>query len=326
MPERDLAHRADQQRRGIGRLPSADGSFVRSARRPSVSADARSGRRGRFVVLCGRSHVPGEAGSSVDRPAARRAGSVNPLAEARIEGYTGSEPSIEPDPRQRRTLRSDPASDRSPPAIAGSESPIPMNTFVVRYGQMRLLGEYEVSPAGRTSAGSEVVVRSDRGTELGEVLCPATDRTAAFLENPVPGRDPPGRRRPRIWRRRRGWPTRRRQGFAACREFIARRRLQMDLVDVEAIFGGERMVFYYLAEKRVDFRELVKDLARALADPDRDAADRRPRRGQAPGRLRRLRQAGLLQHPPVADAAGLDADGQDPENDARPLENLGPVW
>jgi cell fate regulator YaaT (PSP1 superfamily) len=54
------------------------------------------------------------------------------------------------------------------------------------------------------------------------------------------------------------------QGFAACREFIAKRRLQMDLVDVEAIFGRDRMVFYYLAEKRVDFRELVKDLARAL--------------------------------------------------------------
>ena len=27
----------------------------------------------------------------------------------------------------------------------------------------------------------------------------------------------------------------------------------MDLVDVEAIFGGERMVFYYVSEKRVDF-------------------------------------------------------------------------
>jgi cell fate regulator YaaT (PSP1 superfamily) len=38
----------------------------------------------------------------------------------------------------------------------------------------------------------------------------------------------------------------------------------MDLVDVEVILGRERMVFYYLAEKRVDFRELVKDLARAF--------------------------------------------------------------
>jgi cell fate regulator YaaT (PSP1 superfamily) len=57
---------------------------------------------------------------------------------------------------------------------------------------------------------------------------------------------------------------RQKEGFRVCQEFIARRRLQMDLVDVERILGGERMVFYYLAEKRVDFRELVKDLARAF--------------------------------------------------------------
>jgi cell fate regulator YaaT (PSP1 superfamily) len=36
----------------------------------------------------------------------------------------------------------------------------------------------------------------------------------------------------------------------------------MELVDVEHLFGGERLIFYFLAEKRVDFRELVKDLAR----------------------------------------------------------------
>jgi cell fate regulator YaaT (PSP1 superfamily) len=38
----------------------------------------------------------------------------------------------------------------------------------------------------------------------------------------------------------------------------------MNLVDVELIHGRERAVFYYLAEQRIDFRELVKDLARAL--------------------------------------------------------------
>ncbi|MEZ6048975.1 MAG: PSP1 domain-containing protein [Planctomycetaceae bacterium] len=31
----------------------------------------------------------------------------------------------------------------------------------------------------------------------------------------------------------------------------------MQLVDVEYLFGGERLIFYYLADKRVDFRELV---------------------------------------------------------------------
>jgi cell fate regulator YaaT (PSP1 superfamily) len=136
-------------------------------------------------------------------------------------------------------------------------------TYVVRYGQMRLLGEYRGITGQDHPRGQRVVVRSDRGSELGEVLCPATDRTALFLENPVRGEilrvaspdDLAAEAR---------LAGRQAEGFAACREFIARRRLQMDLVDVEAILGGERMVFYYLSEKRVDFRELVKDLARTF--------------------------------------------------------------
>jgi cell fate regulator YaaT (PSP1 superfamily) len=36
----------------------------------------------------------------------------------------------------------------------------------------------------------------------------------------------------------------------------------MQLIDVEHLFGGERLIFYYLAEQRVDFRELVKELAK----------------------------------------------------------------
>jgi cell fate regulator YaaT (PSP1 superfamily) len=138
-----------------------------------------------------------------------------------------------------------------------------MNRFVVRYGQMRHIGEYECVEGRTHSRGERVVVRSDRGTEMGEVLCAATDRTASFLENPFRGQ---------ILRVATSEDfaveehlgNRVQQGLAACREYAGKRRLQMDLVDVEAIFGGERMVFYYVSEKRVDFRELVKDLARAL--------------------------------------------------------------
>src|SRR5262249_31592144 len=53
-----------------------------------------------------------------------------------------------------------------------------------------------------------------------------------------------------------------RREFDTCQRFAGQRKLQMELVDVEHLFGGERIVFYFLAEKRVDFRELVKDLAR----------------------------------------------------------------
>ena len=46
-----------------------------------------------------------------------------------------------------------------------------------------------------------------------------------------------------------------------CRQFIERLGLPMQLVDVEHLFGGERIIVYYLAESRVDFRELVRQLA-----------------------------------------------------------------
>ena len=136
-------------------------------------------------------------------------------------------------------------------------------SFVVRYGQMRQLGECQDSNGRTYLRGDRVVLQSDRGTEIGEVLCLATERTARLLVNPAPGtilRLATGddlRSEERLI-------ARSRQGMAACREFITQRRLQMDLVDVEAIFGDERMIFYYVSEKRVDFRDLVKDLARSL--------------------------------------------------------------
>lgn len=49
--------------------------------------------------------------------------------------------------------------------------------------------------------------------------------------------------------------------FLRCREVIRRMNIAMDLVRVEHIFGGERIIVYYVAEGRVDFRELVKVLA-----------------------------------------------------------------
>jgi cell fate regulator YaaT (PSP1 superfamily) len=50
--------------------------------------------------------------------------------------------------------------------------------------------------------------------------------------------------------------------FTAAERLIAQHHLAMQLVDVEHLFGGERIIFYFLAEQRVDFRELVKSMAR----------------------------------------------------------------
>ena len=46
-----------------------------------------------------------------------------------------------------------------------------MGIFVVRYGQMRHIAEYEDAEGRFHPRGERVLVRSDRGTEIGEILC-----------------------------------------------------------------------------------------------------------------------------------------------------------
>ena len=55
-------------------------------------------------------------------------------------------------------------------------------------------------------------------------------------------------------------PTAEQYGFDICEKLIAKHRLKMNLVRVEKFFNGSKMIFYFTADNRVDFRELVKDL------------------------------------------------------------------
>lgn len=51
------------------------------------------------------------------------------------------------------------------------------------------------------------------------------------------------------------------EAFAICEEKIAAHKLNMKLVEVECTFDNNKILFYFTSESRVDFRELVKDLA-----------------------------------------------------------------
>jgi cell fate regulator YaaT (PSP1 superfamily) len=126
---------------------------------------------------------------------------------------------------------------------------------------MRFLGTFDVEDSLPCKRGDDVVVRTDRGLEVGHILCEASSRAVELLREPTSGR---------ILRcltaedqlQLDHLHVAERTEFETCQKFVSQRRLQMDLVDVEHLFGGERIIFYFLAEKRVDFRELVKDLAR----------------------------------------------------------------
>ena len=53
-----------------------------------------------------------------------------------------------------------------------------------------------------------------------------------------------------------------REELKRCAEFIEQMKLPMKLIDIEHVFGGERIIFYFTSEDRVDFRDLVKNLAK----------------------------------------------------------------
>jgi cell fate regulator YaaT (PSP1 superfamily) len=133
--------------------------------------------------------------------------------------------------------------------------------YIVRHGIMRFLGDFE--PSGDTAYrhGDEVIIETERGLEIGEVLSEATPRALGFIEEPTKGkivRPISAADRVKVLDSQ----AREEQAYYRCSEFIHERHMQMELVDVEHLFGGDRLIFYFLAEKRVDFRDLVKDLAR----------------------------------------------------------------
>ena len=51
------------------------------------------------------------------------------------------------------------------------------------------------------------------------------------------------------------------KAFAVCREKAREKKLDMKLVSVKCLFDRTKIIFYFVAENRIDFRELVRDLA-----------------------------------------------------------------
>jgi len=108
--------------------------------------------------------------------------------------------------------------------------------------------------------GDFVLVETTRGKEVGRVVIPPTD---------VPESEVVGQLKP-IERVATAWDTmqmHQRQAeepelLARCRAKVAESGLPMKVIRAERSFDGTRITFYFTAEQRVDFRQLVKDLAK----------------------------------------------------------------
>ena len=119
---------------------------------------------------------------------------------------------------------------------------------------------YYFSPAGiKAEEGTLVIVETARGVECGEVVMPNRSIDDSQITAPlkeiiriVTPQDMKILEQNRI---------KEKNAFKICEEKILAHKLDMSLVDVECTFDNNKLLFYFTAETRVDFRELVKDLA-----------------------------------------------------------------
>ncbi|NTU71598.1 MAG: stage 0 sporulation family protein [Coriobacteriia bacterium] len=115
-------------------------------------------------------------------------------------------------------------------------------------------------PAGTTpEEGDSVIVDTERGIEIGLVSAAPHDVEPSQLTAPLkPVMRVAG---PEDFSYQEELEGKEREAMPAFRELINSYKLDMKPIDVEYMFGGDKIVFYFVAEERVDFRELVKDLA-----------------------------------------------------------------
>lgn len=107
--------------------------------------------------------------------------------------------------------------------------------------------------------GDYVIVETARGTECGEVAKGPHDVPDSSIVKPLKT----------VTRMADAVDVRRMQqnradekrAFSVCEERIAKHKLDMKLVDVEYTLDRNKILFYFTADGRIDFRDLVKDLA-----------------------------------------------------------------
>ncbi|NLC70360.1 MAG: stage 0 sporulation family protein [Desulfuromonadaceae bacterium] len=110
--------------------------------------------------------------------------------------------------------------------------------------------------------GETVVVETARGRSLGIVASPPQE----IPEDQVPKETKSVIRKATEAdiRSQACFRDREREAFHFCRRRIEERGMQMKLVRAEYLFDGSKIIFYFTSDGRVDFRELVKDLAHQL--------------------------------------------------------------
>jgi cell fate regulator YaaT (PSP1 superfamily) len=150
--------------------------------------------------------------------------------------------------------------------------------LLVRYGQMNNFGLFEHNENQVLKTSSRVVVKTERGLELGTIVGSFCAYRAGqlkldieqlqkyFLDSEIILTTEPSGKFVRYATAEDISEEKHFRKIAAeemknCENLVKEMNLPMKIVNVEHIFGGERIIFYFMSDGRVDFRELVKKLA-----------------------------------------------------------------
>ena len=108
-------------------------------------------------------------------------------------------------------------------------------------------------------SGMNVIVETARGIEFGEAVI--SNREVSENEIVAPLKKVMRIATEEDTRHAGGNRKKEKEAFATCLQKIRDHNLEMKLIDVEYTFDNNKILFYFTADGRVDFRELVKDLA-----------------------------------------------------------------
>jgi len=150
--------------------------------------------------------------------------------------------------------------------------------MLVRYGRMNTLGFFEHNETRIPKVATRVVIKTDKGLELAHLVGQLTayrggqlrlsedqikkyfddsgvefscERVGKFVRFATAEDISEERHLKKIAK----------EEMETCKRFANELDLSMKIVDAEHIFGGERIIFYFMSDGRVDFRDLVKKLA-----------------------------------------------------------------
>jgi cell fate regulator YaaT (PSP1 superfamily) len=133
-------------------------------------------------------------------------------------------------------------------------------TEIVGVGFMKASKTYYFDPAGeKYELGELVIVETARGLELGHISLANREVDESELVAPLKGIE--RRATDKDMKKYRDNLAKRDGAMEICAKKIAAHGLDMKLIDAEYTIDGSKVIFYFSADGRVDFRELVKDLA-----------------------------------------------------------------